>query len=173
MKLKNPFDYYNRITISDNACKKGNLLSFKILISPFFFLKKIDINDFDGTFIQTAAMYNQLNVIKYLVKKGANVNLQPHYKWTSYFGTLGMTIYGKTALMNAAENGHIEVVKYLLKVGAEMSISAACNKDYIKYISDYTSLAFPEINYVTALSLAQGNGHHNIVELLLNVKVNT
>ena len=63
------------------------------------------------TALHWAAMFGQLEVVKYLLEKvGAEVNVKDN-QW------------GWTALHRAASGGHLEVLKYLLeKVGAEVNV---------------------------------------------------
>ncbi len=71
-------------------------------------LKNIDVDaDLDGaTALNHAVNYNRINVVKYLVEKGANVNaLQDDY----------------TPLISACEGDHLEIVKILLDAGADIT----------------------------------------------------
>ncbi|MBA4696794.1 MAG: ankyrin repeat domain-containing protein [Legionella sp.] len=66
-----------------------------------------------------------LDVIKFFVEKGANVNQIQHN--------------GVTALFRAAQNGNEEAVRYLLKAGANTQISVITSKDdLLVYISKQT-----------------------------------
>jgi ankyrin repeat protein len=62
--------------------------------------------------LMAAAEENQLEVIRYLVGRGARLNLQSGSGWTP--------------LMYAADRGHDEIVTFLLESGADATV---CGKD--------------------------------------------
>jgi ankyrin repeat protein len=98
-----------------------------------------DVNaiDADGhTALMEAANFEHLNVVKFLVEHGANVNAA---------ATLG-GYTGYTALIYASERGHVNVVKYLIKHGANINAKKK--------------------NGDTALSLAENNGHTEVARIL-------
>jgi len=71
----------------------------------------IEALDFWGSPLGYAAKFNNIRVVRLLIKKGADVN--------------GGNLYGndsKTPLHGAASNGHIEVARILLEHGADPSI---------------------------------------------------
>ncbi|KAL6814616.1 hypothetical protein V8C40DRAFT_107231 [Trichoderma camerunense] len=96
------------------------------------------------------------NLVKWLLKRGANVNAK------SGFGKItpsiirikaqrGASVYsdsGKTALLCAASQGHEAMVRLLLENGADVTASDNAGR--------------------TALSLAASNGHEAVVKLLLD-----
>jgi len=63
-----------------------------------------------GTWLHLAATAGTIDIVKYLVDAGIEVN------------TRGGTFKG-SAINLAASNGHIEIVRYLLEQGAEMDVS--------------------------------------------------
>ncbi len=63
-----------------------------------------DIQSFDDCALQWAANYGRLDVVKFLVKHGADVCASG----------------GDNALRLAAESGHLDVVKFLVKHGADV-----------------------------------------------------
>ena len=144
-----------------------------------YFLKKgvnVDSKDPNGnTALVHASLLNQLNIVKYLLENGADVNagstVTPLMA-ASYVGNKDIAAFlirnkanvnikgdkGLSALTLAATNGHSEIVSLLLK-----------NKADINAKSD---------EGVTALIAASAGGHITIVEELLknkadvNVKTN-
>ncbi len=64
-------------------------------------------NTFGGIYGNTALMWysyhGDLNIVKYLIEKGADINAEGRY--------------GDTALIWGSERGNLEVVKYLIKKG--------------------------------------------------------
>ncbi|MBW5392292.1 ankyrin repeat domain-containing protein [Brachyspira pilosicoli] len=56
-----------------------------------------------------ASKNNDLETLKALIEKGADVNIQHD-------------VMGETALMSASKNGHYNIVKYLIDKGAKIDI---------------------------------------------------
>lgn len=73
----------------------------------------IDIQEPDGgTALRGAATAGRLDMVKFLVEHGAQLNLQAG-------------ILQRSALMNAAEMGRLEIVRYLLVAGADPLLADA------------------------------------------------
>ena len=87
------------------AAKQGDLAAVKICLQKGIGVIGVDERDhYDNTPLMDAAENGQLDVVKYLVDNGANVNtIDKAYR---------------TPLMLAAEKGHLDVVKYLVDKGA-------------------------------------------------------
>jgi ankyrin repeat protein len=83
-----------------------------------------------------AASFGNLDIVKFLVEHGANVNAAAT--------VAGFT--GYTALIYASERGQVNVVKYLIKHGANINAKKK--------------------NGDTALSLAENNGHTEVARIL-------
>jgi ankyrin repeat protein len=99
------------------ACADGDLRRVTNLISGSIFSQKMDIdiqsNDFDGMFggmtpLMCASMYGQLDVVTYLLKKGANVNVVQNKG-------------NNTALIYALANSHLLIAKLLIEANADVS----------------------------------------------------
>lgn len=88
-------------------------------------LNKDNINEpvFAWTWLQIAANKNQLNVVKLMVERGADLN----YKHP---------ITKMTALSLAAVDGHTEIVKYLLSKGADPNIKLRGNVSVVRVLRD-------------------------------------
>ena len=82
------------------ACKNGDFEQVKWIFSIF-----PDILDIECKAICWAALYGHLQIIEYLVSKGADVEIADNCSITW-----------------AATNGHLEVVKYLVSKGANARI---------------------------------------------------
>jgi len=100
---------------------------------------------FGYTLLYHASESNRLDIVKYLVEFGADVN--------------STTCIGATPLMVAASYGHINIVKYLLDSGADKEI-------YGQYVEKASELAkrcpHPEIaEYIESFELVLTKGVHD------------
>ncbi|KAH7082503.1 hypothetical protein FB567DRAFT_107375 [Paraphoma chrysanthemicola] len=90
------------------ACLYGDLETLKVLCQSEL-ITEIDDEDKEGdTALQQAALGNHTDCVEFLVKFGADPNVQNHY--------------GKVALHNSAELGTRQCVQILLNHGAEPNI---------------------------------------------------
>ncbi len=76
--------------------------------------------------LQTATNKNQIEVVKYLLSKGADINYMHPVAY-------------HTAFHLAALNGHIELVKYLASQGADVNIKLKADVSLIRYFRDQGS----------------------------------
>ena len=90
-----------------------------------------------------AAAEGHVDVVRYLLEAGANINEIPDNDEVRDYSHKGST---KNALCAAASNGRVEVVKLLLDQGGDKSIKDSHGK--------------------TPLQLAEQNGHEECVKLL-------
>lgn len=104
-------------------------------------IKKVNVdleNESGDTALQYAASGKNLDLVRYLVEKGADINTRGFYDGTPLMGAsskgnldiveylvkkdsdvnLQDAVEGWTALIFASMNGHLNVVKYLVKNGA-------------------------------------------------------
>lgn len=97
-----------------DAAASGNVEKVRALIEG----QKVKVDQWDGsgeTPLCYAARDGQLEVCRYLVEHGANVNFKPKMQGpSSDLGTDG-------PLDNAVGNGHLEIVKYLVDHGANVN----------------------------------------------------
>ena len=143
-----------------NACKLGDLELVKSLG---------DGQDYDGDGgIRHAANNGHLEVVKYLVAKGADIQvehafaiIQPakngHLEVVKYLVSQGadVILYGNFAVQYASMNGHIEVVKYLISQGANVRTE---NDFSTLYASDFGHLEI--VKYL----VSQGSSIKNITQ---------
>ena len=111
---KNGFTNWDDPEIMLAACKTPFLVNVK-MISRFG--GDVNASDKDGvTALMFAARAGNVEIVKYLVSRGAYVNAKRKEE----------PFMGKTVLMYAAESGNIETVKYLVSLGAD--VKAKTNK---------------------------------------------
>ncbi len=63
-----------------------------------------------GTWLHVAASLGDVDVVKYLVSQGVDLNVRSG-------------VFDAAAIKEAASDGHIEIVRFLLSHGAEMDVS--------------------------------------------------
>jgi uncharacterized protein len=92
------------------AIKSGNLKLVKEMIEEYEGLKN-EVTGF-GTWLHVAAKHGELDIVKYLVAIGLDVNQSGD-------------IAECGPIRGAAGKGHLEIVQYLYESGAEFDISSA------------------------------------------------
>lgn len=105
------------------SCDKGNYEQAKKLIEE----EGYDVNDQDNagnTALHEAALNGHLDIVKLLIKNGADVNMQ------------SFEMFKDTPLIDASANGHLDVVKYLLSHGADPTICNAKGLTAFESIED-------------------------------------
>lgn len=90
------------------AIKKDDLIKVKELIEAD--LQRLNIMTPFGTWLHVAASFGRLDIVKFLVSSGIDVN------------RCGGT-FDASAINRAASEGHIDIVDYLLIQGAELDVS--------------------------------------------------
>lgn len=106
------------------AVKEGDLDTVKQLIT------EAGMDDEDGYYLLKAAEHDQPHVVEYLIKQGANVNVNDGWLLCYAAGNgdlvlvklliehgLDVDNYGETAMECAIDEGHLHVVKYLYSLG--------------------------------------------------------
>lgn len=94
-------------------------------ILKFFEDKGADINIDVKQFrmLLVATTWGDLEVVKYLIKNGADVNYKdPHYPHAKGMRITSADSYDYTALMIASRYGYLDIVKYLIDKGADINI---------------------------------------------------
>lgn len=152
------------VTTILKACEVGDIKRVKELIDS-----GVDVNC-DGTGptgidlgykfspIEVASKNGKLDLVKYLVSKGADISsdgdypvriasLCGHIKIVKYLASKGanITVRNNEAIVNASIRGHIDIMKYLITVGAtvpdDKTITEAFDEDYLYLIAaDITAL---------------------------------
>jgi len=128
-----------------NAAESGDLAKVKLLTEKGANVNAVDLEgstalDIEGgTALMTASGMGHLDIVKFLVEKGAAVNAR----------TTG-DVDGGAALMMASGMGHLDIVRFLVEKGAD--INARTTGD---------------VEGDTALMMASGTGHLDIVQFLV------
>ena len=130
--------------------------------------------EFENINKQTLLLFRELskdlpdiNIIKFFIDAGADVNAKHPYGWT--------------ALMVAADNGHPEIVKLLIAAGADVNAMDNTGFTALMYaarngrteIVKIIIAADADVNYnynygVTALKLSIDNNYEDCAKLLIN-----
>ncbi len=108
----------------------------------YYVEKGDDINAIDSygwTPLMWASYYRHVNIVNYLLEKGAKPNVQSTYAY-------GSLQKGSTALMIATYYGHDDIVRLLMKFRANPNLKNS--------------------EYVSAVSLAERFGHTEILAIL-------
>jgi uncharacterized protein len=93
-----------------NAIKAGDINLVKKLIGDD--IETLNTVTVFGTWLHVAVKKENLQIVRYLVEKGIDVNAKG--------GT-----FDASALNLAAGSGNLEIVKYLIESGAELDVSLA------------------------------------------------
>ena len=149
--------------------------------------KKFDC--IDRAFLQ-AAEHGHLDVTKYFVELGVDVNKQRNYygfckaaanghlKVVQYLVSVGsvVTVENNYAVRNAAANGHLDVVQYLIDLGADIhadndfAFRYACHYGHLHVVQYLVSNYHVDINLCDeeALHWAAISGHLDVVQYLVS-----
>ena len=102
---------YDLVDLINYATKSGNLEAIKYVVEKDKYVVEEDRRFKDrlvsSVILPKAAYYGHLEIVKYLVENGADINAKDYEEFTS--------------LIRASINGHLEVVKYLVENGADIN----------------------------------------------------
>lgn len=162
------------------AAGRGHLEVVERLLAP-----KVNVNTIEGdhysrvSVLAAAARAGHLEVVEQLLAAKADVHarVSDYGKTLNYdgakrrykFDTYYRTYEGTTALQEAARGGHLEVVERLLEAKTDVNADA----DNQRQISMHWLLEPEEDRFTfrcTALQMAAGGGHLEVVERLLAAK---
>jgi len=103
------------------ACRENNISEVALVLSRG---ANINFVSEDGkTALSTASLCGNLKVVDFLLRNGADVNLEADVISIVTGGYLEIQCgTGSTALMMAASKGYIKIVKLLLEYGADTTI---------------------------------------------------
>ncbi len=90
-----------------NVAKDGNITEIKQALSDGMDINSTWKNDANQSMLFYAAAYNHLELVKFLVENGININ--------------AVDKYGNTALHQAARKGFLPIVKYLVGNGGNVN----------------------------------------------------
>jgi len=164
------------------------ILKNKYLLSDVEMHKKFNLNI--RASLCWASKNGHLEVVKFLVEKGANVHTNidyphclasenGHLEVVKFLVEKGADIHANDdyALQLASGNGHLEVVKFLVEKGANIHVN---NDDVLRLASEYGRLEVVKFlvekgadihaNNDCALYLASINGHLEVVKFLNNIQ---
>lgn len=132
------------------ACEDGDLEKVKSIVEK---VTDINLEYNDWTPLTKASEKGHLNIVKYLLENGAEIDKENGYGWTplmcasmngfldivKYLVDKGANIEIKTdskwtALTFASMEGRLEVVKYLIKSGADVNVRDDKNRSIIDCI---------------------------------------
>ena len=163
----------------------GAVISKNIKCVELLLNSGADINiktTYDSSVISIASYHGSTDIVKLLLKAGANVNYSR------------MLYYDRTNLMEAAGNGHYDIMKVLIKEGADVNgngrdstpvidvirmktkgesriVDSTKRKKCIKLLlqagADVNEEGRENIRGITALSIASRNGLNQEVEYLI------
>ena len=156
------------------ASAKGDLASVQYSIEALHTPIEFTDPEYHRTPLYRAAGFGHLNVVEYLVKKGANIEC--------------VTIEDVTPLYIAAQQGYLEIVQFLVENGANIEaqqkdsarpLYVACHNGHIEIveylINKGADIEATENEGATPLHAAAEEGHLNIVQLLFQhgAKINS
>ncbi|VDD87536.1 unnamed protein product [Enterobius vermicularis] len=142
--MNNTETLFNRLI---TACEIWDLDEVKAVVETGF---NVDTADDDRvTALQIAAANGNIGIVEHLLDMGANIEADNQI--------------GMTPLHHAAKNGHCNVVRILLQRGAVID----------KLTLVVTSTIYYRLSYygASALTLAASEGHTDVVQFLINLKL--
>ena len=155
---------------------------FEGLVTLIEVLKETDFklnSAFKESFLKEAAEYGHLEIVKYLVKHGADIHTQNDYalRYATEKGYLDIVKYlvengadihanNDFSLRSAADNGHLEIAKYLVEQGADIHALqdfslrwAATNGHFeiVKYLVEHGADVHAQDDFCLVWPAAKGN----------------
>ncbi|MBI1215712.1 MAG: hypothetical protein GC185_07835 [Alphaproteobacteria bacterium] len=153
-KSDNWKDSYAKDRLADKAAAAGRLDVLTVLIEDY----GADIHHYNEELLRSAARGGHLDVVEYLLEKGAKVDAWDH-----------------RALRDACENGHLEVVKRLLKAGADINaddgepLNEAARGNHVKLVEFLLKKgADPALDDYGVLEKAANDEAQDTLKLLLD-----
>jgi len=101
------------------ACRRGDLE----VVQEYIEVEKGDVNNIDKygyTLLILAADNNRIDVVKYLIGKGADINYQD--------------IYNRTALNYATLRENNDIVRFLIEANANWNLKDNLGNDFLTYL---------------------------------------
>ena len=163
---ENYLPFVNLLNGNDISKHELNGMLYQMVIQgslkgvKYFQQKGVNIHSGDDWALKLASKNGQLEVVKYLVSEGADIN--NNHPWHGH------------ALGLAAKKGHLEVVKYLIEKGANIHAdndlalqwaSGNGHLDVVKYLVESGADIHADDDH--ALQRASKNGHLSVVKYLV------
>lgn len=159
------------------AAKEGDLDTVKQLIT------EEGMDDEDGYYLLVAAEHDQPHVVEYLIKQGANVNINDGWLLCYAAGNGNLVLvklliehgldvdnYGETAMECAIDEGHLDVVKYLYSLGMrscpDHQLRAAAEKSHWSVVKFLLSQGLCDNIDESVLKHAVQDGRMDVITLL-------
>lgn len=159
------------------AVKEGDLDTVKQLII------EAGMDDEDGYYLLEAAEHDQPHVVEYLIKQGANVNVNNGWLLCYAAGNgdldlvklliehgLDVDNYGETAMECAIDEGHLHMVKYLYSLGMRScpyhQLRSAAEKSHWSVVKFLLSQGLCDNIDESVLKHAVQDGRMDVITLL-------
>jgi ankyrin repeat protein len=107
------------------ACEKGNIIAINELLETHKI--HIDIQNGDNcTLLMIACLYGHIELIRFLIKKGANLEAKDRV--------------GHTAIMYIFAHNDINIIKLFIEKGSDLEVVDSFNKTFFDYLSKKASV---------------------------------
>jgi len=110
------YHFFRWLKAANASCLNDFLSGFMASTTVFEITDHTTLATWKNTALFDAVLYNQLHIVKYLIKKGANVNAYN----LNELSTLQQACFGKSDFKGEERQVSIALVKILLDAGAEL-----------------------------------------------------
>ena len=179
-------------TIKPKDLMEKGILEDKLYLIELALNRGVDVEtkflygNFDSTSLEISCLINSLDTVKYLIKKGAEVNnnrvstnafIKGDLETIKYLVNLGIDIHqDELPLQISCMYGHLEIVKYLVELGKNIYIpnmllyaSRNGHLEIVKYLikNNYLEIKGPG----SELIVSSLNGHLEVVKFLVDIGI--
>ena len=152
------------------SAEQGNLAKVKECLA-----NGADVNADDGRALRYASNNGHFEIVKYLVKNGADVKNSGALRGASEYGHFEMVKYlvenganMNNGLSGASRNGHFEIVKYLVENGADVKNSGA-----LRGASEYGHFEIVKYLVANGANVNVGNCGKTAIDVAKNDEIRT